>query len=64
VISGFRDDKFENVFLDAALCSLVEIERRFGRAYFREDGKVLKKSVNFYQITWFNIPEDSDLRFL
>jgi hypothetical protein len=44
------------IFWDVAPCSLVEIYRRFSDAYCPHHQGA---SVNFYQTTRRNIPEDS-----
>jgi hypothetical protein len=56
------------VFWDVAVCSLVEVKQHFRgvtasiiRALLREAVKTSKTSVNFYQTTRRNIPEDSHL---
>jgi hypothetical protein len=47
---------------DAALCSIVEIDRHFRCAYGPDDAssKDTETSVNFYHTTRRNISEDSD----
>jgi hypothetical protein len=35
------------VFLDAALCSLIEIDRRFRGAYYPDDGLPMKSRPTF-----------------
>jgi hypothetical protein len=48
------------VVWDVAPCSLVEVDRRFRDDYcLRHQGD--KTSVNFYETTGRNIPEDNDL---
>jgi hypothetical protein len=47
------------VFWYVALCSLVDIDRRFGGAYCHHQGDETETSVNIYQTTRRNIPEDS-----
>jgi hypothetical protein len=60
------------VFWDGALCSLVEVYRRFRGpcclhhqgdecALMMEAASTTEMSVNFYQTTRRNIPEDSHL---
>jgi hypothetical protein len=46
-----------------ALCSLVDIDRRFREADIQimEAVSLSKTSANIYQTTWYNIPEDSYL---
>jgi hypothetical protein len=49
-----------------ALCSLVEVYQHFRGAcclchHCPDDGGTIETSVNFYQITWCNNPEDSHL---
>jgi hypothetical protein len=44
-------------FWDIAPCSLVEVYRRF--IALIEIASTSETSVNFYQTTWRNIPEDS-----
>jgi hypothetical protein len=53
---------------EVALCSLVEVYRRFrGACRLHHHGLIMvsantsETSVNFYQTTWPNIPEDSHL---
>jgi hypothetical protein len=55
------------VFWDVALCSLVEVYRRFGGpccliALLMETGSASEMSVNFYHSTWCNMPKDSHLQ--
>jgi hypothetical protein len=49
------------VFWDVALCSLIEVCRRFrgAIAMMMEAVSTSETSVNFYQTTWRKIPEDS-----
>jgi hypothetical protein len=51
-----------SVFWDVAPYSLVEVYRRFRGAccFHQQTGSTSKTSVNFYQTTRRNIPEDSD----
>jgi hypothetical protein len=49
------------VFWDVAPCSLVEIDRRF-RGAMMEAVTTSETSVNFYQTTRHNIPEDSRIQ--
>jgi hypothetical protein len=51
------------VFWVVAPCSLVEVYRRFRGAYYlmMEAVSTSETSVNIYQITRLNIPEDSHL---
>jgi hypothetical protein len=58
------------VFWDVAPCGLAEIDRRFRGPYFIIRAMVMETistsetSVNFYQTTRLNIPEDHRLQFL
>jgi hypothetical protein len=66
------------VFWDVAPCSLAEIDRRFRRTYclhhciraillialMMEAVSTSETTVNFYQTTRRNIPEDSHLRLV
>jgi hypothetical protein len=49
------------VFWDFAPCSLVEIDRRFRGALMMEAASTSETSVNFYETTRRNIPEDRHL---
>jgi hypothetical protein len=59
------------VFWDVAPCSLVEVYRRFRGAYclhlqvvitlMMEAASTFETSINFYQTTRCNIPEDGNL---
>jgi hypothetical protein len=46
------------VFWDVAPCSLIE----FDRCFPMEALSTSEKSVNFYETTWHNMPEDSHLQ--
>jgi hypothetical protein len=55
-----------NIFWDAAPCSQVEIDRRFRGtnsliALMMEAMSTSETSASFYETTWRNIPEDSNL---
>jgi hypothetical protein len=54
------------VFWKVAPCSLVDVYRRFRCAYslLVKGVSTSETSVNFYQTTRGNIPEDSHLQFL
>jgi hypothetical protein len=48
------------VFCDVALCDLVLVHRRFeSDALMMEAASTSERSINFYQTTQGNIPEDS-----
>jgi hypothetical protein len=56
------------VFWDVVPCSLVEVNRRYTGTYclhhegdHDDEGSISETSVNFYQTTRPNIPEDSHL---
>jgi hypothetical protein len=57
------------VFWDVVPCNLVEVYRHFRGScclhhhgiLMMEAASTFETSVNFYQATWCNIPEDSDL---
>jgi hypothetical protein len=49
------------VFWDVEPCSLLEVYRRFRRALTMEAANTSGTSVNFYQTTLRNIPEDTHL---
>jgi hypothetical protein len=50
------------IFWDVAPCSVVETDRRFrgAIAFVMEIVSISETSLNFYQTTWRNIPEDSN----
>jgi hypothetical protein len=50
-----------HVFWNVAPCSLVETDRRFRCVYCLHHQRTSDTTVNFYQATWRNIPEDSHL---
>jgi hypothetical protein len=52
------------VFWVVAPCSLVQVYRRFRGVLMMEAASTSKTSVNFYQTTRRNNPEDSNLHWL
>jgi hypothetical protein len=50
------------VFWNVALCSLVEVYRLLRGALKMETASTYETSINFYQTTLRNIPEDGHLQ--